>query len=164
MNEGPFAAIFTGVERINLAIKGLRTYGNVTDDADMRYLLGEALTLRAVFYADLMKAYGEVPARFEPVTPETIYLNKSDRDVIYKQILGDLEEAIPYLVWPGANAATASTGRMSRAFAEGLYARLQDIRKQDREQWRSSCRDHALRNFDKQLALGEYLKLYESLS
>ena len=47
---------------------------------------------------------------------------------------------------------------------EGLYARLQDIRKQDREQWRSSCRDHALRNFDKQLALGEYLKLYESLS
>ena len=124
VSEGPFAAMFTGIERINLAIKGLRTYGNVSDDQDMRYLLGEALTLRAVFYADLMKAYGEVPARFEPVTPETIYRNKSDRDVIYKQILGDLEEAIPYLAWPNANAATASTGRMSRAFAEGLYARL----------------------------------------
>lgn len=47
---------------------------------------------------------------------------------------------------------------------EGLYARLQDIRKQDREQWRRSCRDHALRNFDKRLALDGYLKLYESLS
>ena len=124
VSENPFASMFVGIERINLVIKGLRTYGNVSADENMRYLLGEALTLRAVFYADLMKAYGEVPARFEPVTPETIYLNKSDKDVIYKQILADLEEAIPYLVWPNGNAATASTGRMSRAFAEGLYARL----------------------------------------
>ena len=124
VNENPFASMYIGIERINLVIKGLRQYGNVSSDKEMRFLLGEALTLRAVFYADLMKAFGEVPARFEPVSPETIYLNKSDRDVIYKQLLGDLEEAIPYLPWPTGNAATASTGRMSRAFAEGLYARL----------------------------------------
>ena len=124
VSEGPFASMYIGVERINLAIKGLRQYGNTSNDADMRYLLGEALTLRAVFYADLLKAYGEVPARFEPVSPSTIYLNKSDKDVIYKQILGDLEEAIPYLTWANGNSATSSIGRMSRAFAEGLYARL----------------------------------------
>ncbi len=47
---------------------------------------------------------------------------------------------------------------------KGLYGRLQEIRKQDRESWRRSCRAYALRHFDKRAALDEYLKLYESLS
>lgn len=112
-----YANMFLGVERANLCIKGIRKYGNES----IMPLLGEALTLRAVLYADLLRTYGEVPARFEPVGPETIYLNKSDRDVIFKQILADLEEAIPLLPLP---ANTVHTGRPSRAFAEGLYARL----------------------------------------
>lgn len=124
IEKGPFASIYEGIERVNLCIQGLRTYGNVNADENMRYLLGEALVLRAVLYADLMKAYGEVPARFEPVSADKIYLNKSDKDIIYKQLLGDIEEAIPYLPWPNGNAATQSTGRISKAFAEGLYARL----------------------------------------
>jgi len=124
LDKGPFASMYEGIERVNLCIKGLREYGNVGEKEDMRYLLGEALVLRAVLYADLMKAYGEVPARFEPVSPATIYLNKTDKDVIFKQILADIEEAIPYLPHPNGNAATASTGRISKAFAEGLYARL----------------------------------------
>ncbi|MBO4446663.1 MAG: RagB/SusD family nutrient uptake outer membrane protein [Bacteroidales bacterium] len=124
VSKNPFASMFTGIERVNLCIQGLQKYGNIETDADMRYLLGEALVLRAVLYADLMKAYGEVPARFKPITPETIYLNKSDKDVILKQLLLDLDEAITYLPWPNGNAATTSTGRISKAFAEGLYARL----------------------------------------
>jgi len=47
---------------------------------------------------------------------------------------------------------------------KGLYARLQEIRKQDREGWRRNCREYALRNFDKDLAFKEYIKLYEELS
>ncbi len=124
IEKGPFASLYEGIERVNLCIKNLREYGNVSQKEDMRFLLGEALVLRAVLYADLLKAYGEVPARFEPVSASTIYLNKSDKDVIYKQLLADIEEAIPYLPWPNGNAATASTGRVSKAFAEGLYARL----------------------------------------
>ena len=124
LDKGPFASMYEGIERVNLCIKGLREYGNVAEKEDMRYLLGEALVLRAVLYADLMKAYGEVPARFEPVSPSTIYLNKSDKDVIFKQILADIEESSPYLPHPNGNAATASTGRISKSFAEGLYARL----------------------------------------
>lgn len=124
VEKNPFSSAYEGIERVNLCIRNLRKYGDVSQKEDMRYLLGEALVLRAVIYADLLKAYGEVPARFEPVSPETIYLNKSDKDVIYKQILGDIEEAIPYLPWPGGNAATQSTGRISKAFAQGLYARL----------------------------------------
>ena len=123
-DNGPYNELYSGIERVNLTINGIRKYGDPQERPEMAALLGEALTLRAVLYAELLKAFGEVPARFEPVTPETIYLNKSDRDVIYKQLLGDLEEAFNYMAWPGQSAATSTTARASLALAKGLYARL----------------------------------------
>ena len=124
VSGNPYSELMVGIERANLCIKGIRQYGNIEADAEMANLYGEALCARALLYAELLKAYGEVPARFEPVGPETIYLNKSDKDVIYKQLLSDLEEAIALMKWPGACAATSTTARPSKAFAEGLYARL----------------------------------------
>ena len=122
--EGCYTLMYTAIERANLAIEGLRKFGNVEQNADMAYLLGEALTLRAMIYYDLCKAWGDVPARFEPVTSETIYLAKSSRDEIFKHILSDLEEAFAYLPYPGATANTQRTDRINKVFAEGLYARI----------------------------------------
>ena len=124
LSNGPFPLMYMGIERANLVIEGLREYGNTAERADMAYLLGEALTLRAMIYYDLTKAWGDVPARFESLTSETIYAPKDSRDVIYKQILADLDEAIPYLPYPGATAATSRTDRINKVFAEGLYARI----------------------------------------
>ena len=124
LSNGPFPLMYMGIERANLVIEGLREYGNTAERADMAYLLGEALTLRAMIYYDLTKAWGDVPARFESLTSETIYAPKDSRDVIYKQILADLDEAIPYLPYPGASAATSRTDRINKVFAEGLYARI----------------------------------------
>lgn len=122
--EGIYTLMYTAIERANLAIEGLRKYGDVGNKADMAYLLGEALTLRAMLYYDLCKAWGDVPARFESVKAETIYLPKSSREVIFKQILSDLDEAIGYLPYPGKTAATGRTDRINKVFAEGLYARI----------------------------------------
>ena len=36
---------------------------------------------------------------------------------------------------------------------KGLYAALQDIRQQDRGAWRRSCREYALRHFEKSFAI-----------
>ena len=116
--------MFVGVERANLAIEGLRAYGDVENQPDMAYLLGEALTLRAMIYYDLIKAWGDVPARFEPINSDNIFMAKSSRDTIFVQILKDLEEAIPYLYWPGQSTQTATTDRINKAFACGLYARI----------------------------------------
>jgi hypothetical protein len=63
-DNNAYAMFYQGVERANLAIKGIRQYGDVAKNKDMAHLLGEALTLRAVLYNDLIKAWGEVPARF----------------------------------------------------------------------------------------------------
>lgn len=124
LTNGPFPLMYMGIERANLVIEGLRTYGDIEHNENMAYLLGEALTLRAMIYYDLIKAWGDVPARFSPVTSETIYLPKSNRDEIFIQILSDLEEAIPYLPYPGATAETSRTDRINKVFAEGLYARI----------------------------------------
>ncbi len=119
-----WAKFYEGIERANMIIRGLRAYGNVNNDRRMAQLLGETLTLRAMIYQDLVKAWGDVPARFEPNSSETVYVQKSDRDVIYKQLLSDLAEADTLCYWPNESDITKTTERVSRAFVKGLRARL----------------------------------------
>lgn len=115
-----FSGNFQGIERANLCIRGLREFGNIDNNPEMGALYGEALTARALLYADLLNMYGEVPARFEPIAQETIYLPKSDKDVIYKQLLSDLEEAAKYLDYKAQTVLT----QPGKACANGMYARL----------------------------------------
>jgi hypothetical protein len=119
-----YACFFNAIETANCCIEGIRAYGSPETNETMSYLLGEALTLRAQFYYDLIRAWGDVPARFEPVSENTIYLAKSDRDVIYKQIIADLKEAADYLPWPGQSTRTSTVERVNKAYALGLRARL----------------------------------------
>ena len=119
-----WACMYSGIERANLCIRGLRLYGNPTPGSELGQLLGEALTLRAIYYADLLKTWGDVPARFEPINSETIYLEKTNRDVIYKKLIKDLGEASSLVAWPNETAATTSVERINKAFVKGLRSRL----------------------------------------
>lgn len=123
-DNNAYAKFYEGIERANLAIEGLRQYGDIENKPDMAQLLGEALTLRAVIYNDLIKAWGDVPARFVPNGPDNVYLPRTNRDIIYKQLLADLKEAEDYCYWPNENKITQSTERISKAFVKGLRARL----------------------------------------
>lgn len=126
LNEstGIYNQMYTAIEYANQCISGLRQYGNTESRPEMAYLLGEALTLRALFYYDLIKAWGDVPARFEPVTTATIYLAKSNRDEILSQLIADLQEASNYVYWPTEAEQTKTTGRINKAFTKGLLARI----------------------------------------
>lgn len=123
-DNNAYAKFYEAIERANLAIDGIRKYGNIEANKDMAHLLGEALTLRAVVYNDLVKAWGDVPARFEPNNSGNMYKGRTNKDEIYKRILADLEEAEQYCYWPKENAITKSTERVSKAFVKGLRARL----------------------------------------
>lgn len=116
--------IYVGIERANKCIEGIRTYGTTEPGTELGRLLGVALTYRAVFYADLIKAWGDVPARFEPINSETLYLEKANRDIIYKQIIADLEEAATLVPWPNEVSSTSTVERINKAFVKGLRARL----------------------------------------
>jgi SusD family. len=123
-DNNAWAKMYEGIERANLAIEGLRAYGDIENQADMAHLLGEALTLRAILYLDLVKGWGDVPLRLEPVTSETMYLPRTDRDIIYKQLLVDLAEAENLVAWPNGSTITSSTERVNKAFVKGLTARI----------------------------------------
>jgi hypothetical protein len=119
-----YAMMFSGIERANVCIKGLRQYGNPLPGTEMGQLLGEALALRAIYYADLIKAWGDVPARFEPITSETLYLPKSSRDILYKQLIADLGEASTLVAWPNETAYTSTVEHINKAFVKAFRARL----------------------------------------
>ena len=123
-SNNAWAQMYTGIERANLSIRGLREYADIEGDPNMAHLLGEALTLRAIYYADLVKTWGDVPANFEPTTEETLYLPRTSRDVIYKQLLADLEEAATLVPWPNEAAITNTVEYVNKAFVKGLRARL----------------------------------------
>ena len=123
-DNNAYAKFYEGIERANLAIEGIRKHGNIEANADMRHLLGEALTLRAVVYNDLVKAWGDVPARFVPNNPTNVYMPRANKDEIYKQLLADLAEAEQYCYWPKESSITKSTERVSKAFVKGLRARI----------------------------------------
>ena len=119
-----WAMMYLGIERANICIRGLRAYGTPAPGNEMGQLLGEALTLRAVYYADLLKTWGDIVARFTPVSSETMYLPKTSRDVIYKQIIADLKEASDLVVWPNGNSRTLTSEGINKAFVKAFRARL----------------------------------------
>ena len=123
-DNNAYGKFYEGIERANLAIEGLRKYGDVANNKNMAQLLGEALNLRAVIYADLTKAWGDVPARFTPNNNDNIYMPRCNRDSIYKVLLADLKEAENYCYWPNQNSVTKSTERVSKSFVKALRARI----------------------------------------
>lgn len=115
--------IYSAIERANLAIEGLRENADTTNVA-MRNLLGEALTLRALNYIDLINMWGDVPVRFESMNSQNMYPAREDRDVIYKQLIADLQDAARLSAWPYEVDATSTVERVNKAFVYGLLSRV----------------------------------------
>lgn len=118
----------TMIERSNNAIEGLREYGNVKEDAKMRYLLGEALFLRSFAYLEMVKYWGDVPARFTSIAADMdgVMSPKTDRNVVYEQLRKDLTEAAELMPWSPevpVLGAKNNIGRASKASALALLAR-----------------------------------------
>lgn len=120
--------IYKLIERSNLIIKGIRE-SNLLNDPDksekMYVFLGEALTMRAMGYYELVKHWGDVPFKEEITLPDlsNVYLPKTDRDTIYNHIIKDLKEAEVYVPWLGEKN-TSTVERISKGFVKGFLARV----------------------------------------
>lgn len=126
---GPFQLLYAGIERANTCIKKIPTMdlyhgGSSSDQRELKRLHGEALTLRAQYYFELIRNWGDVPAQFEPsIDQKDLFLPKTDRDTIYERILNDLkvaEELVPWRNEPGV----AVDERITKGAVKGLRARL----------------------------------------
>ena len=96
--DDPFRQLYSGIERANLCIKYIPTStvyqnGSQSDKDMMDRYLGEALTLRAQFYYELIRNWGDVPFQNKPASDyDNLFLAKTDRDVI----VCIREHAIPF--------------------------------------------------------------------
>ncbi|OQP43190.1 carbohydrate-binding protein SusD [Niastella yeongjuensis] len=127
--EGPFNQLYAGIERANICIKNIPNMdlyknGTASEVMQLQRLYGEALTLRAQFYFELIRNWGDVPALFDPAIDQPdLFLAKADRDSIYNHVLDDLKLAATLLPWRNEAGAT-NDERITKGAAKALRARI----------------------------------------
>lgn len=125
--SNPFRQLYRGVEKANLCIEQipqmkLYTDGTDAEQRDLRRLYGEALTLRAQFYFELIRNWGDVPAPMVPSYQQSnLFIPRSDRDSTYDKILDDLATAIDLLPW---RTEVTRNERITKGAAKALRARI----------------------------------------
>lgn len=125
--KDPWGYLNSAIEKCNNIIEGIEEFGNM-ENAKMKYLLGEAYFLRSFCYFEMVKLWGDVPARFVSLAkdPKGLDIKKSDRTDVLVQLREDLKKAADLMPWskdcPGN--AKNSTCRPSKGAAYALLARL----------------------------------------
>jgi len=128
----PFNRLYQGIEVANQCIKyipqmSLYTNGTAQQQGELRRLYGEALTLRAQYFFELIKNWGDVPAEWVPSADlSNLFLAKTDRDSIYDHILNDLQTAEALVPWRSGVAALGDPvdERLTKGAVKGLRARI----------------------------------------
>lgn len=121
---------YLGISRANVVLE--KVPGIDMDTAVQSRLLGEARFLRALFYFNLVRLFGDVPLVTVPVspdlTPEEIYPFRAPVQDVYARIIDDLNVAAEKL--PAKYPNTNDKGRATQGAAWGLlskvYLTLQD--------------------------------------
>lgn len=62
--------------------------------------------------------WGDVPARLTSLNADNMYSGREDRDVIYKQLIIDLQEAQDLCAWPNEIDATKTVERVNKVFVK----------------------------------------------
>lgn len=128
----PFNQLYKGVERANQCIKyipqmDLYNNGSAGDQAELKRLYGEALTLRAQYYFELIRNWGDIPVQWEPSADQPdLFLAKTDRDSIYDHLLNDLQIAEDLVPWRSGVSALGDPidERLTKGAVKGLRARI----------------------------------------
>jgi len=124
---------YIGIRRANLVLDNIP--GITMDDALKNQYLAEAKFLRAWYYINLVKTFGDVPLIL--TANQNVYdLERAPRQAVYDQIIKDLQEAIPVLPeaskYPAADRGRATKGAAS-AYLGKVYLYLNDFVKA--EEW-----------------------------
>ena len=124
----PFRQLYRGVEKANLCIEQIPlmaqyTNGTATEQAQLKRLHGEALTLRAQYYFELIRNWGDVPAPMIPAYKQAdLYPLAADRDSTYDKLLEDLALAKTLLPW--RTEAGPRNERITKGAAMALRAKI----------------------------------------
>jgi hypothetical protein len=88
-----WTSYYKGIANANIAIAKIP--GITMDETEKQKLIGEAKYLRAYYYFNLVRIFGNIPLTLEPIdlTSEDLYATPADPEDIYNQIVLDLKDA-----------------------------------------------------------------------
>ena len=122
--ESTWGLLYTGIDRANniLAKYQQVPMANLQDTINVKRYVAETKALRASCYFDLVRLWGDVPLKTNYSTAtDNFQLARTDRELVYDQIVKDMTEAIPDLPW--YNSAGTYDGRLTKGAVMGLLAR-----------------------------------------
>jgi hypothetical protein len=130
--NSPWSQLYQGIERANICIyyiprMDLYAKGTAQQVGELKRLYGESLTLRAQYYLELIRNWGDVPAQFVPsAMMDNVFQAKTDRDTIYNHLLNDLLLAESLVPWRTDIAALGDLPdeRITLGAVKGLRARI----------------------------------------
>ena len=108
---------YIGVDRCNRVIQLAETAE--LSAAERAVKVGEALTLRALYYYYLVEQFGAIPFPVEPYTELQVTAERVPEETIYAQLIGDLEQAQAVLP-----LTSPQFGRVTKGVAQMLLAKL----------------------------------------
>jgi len=118
---------YSAIERANYAIDNMSKMellksGSDEEKATLSQYIGEVKFLRALCYFDLVRLWGDVPFKITPTyVGEELNLPRTDRELIYDQIIADLDYAKAVLPW---SSETALNERVTQGAARGYLVRV----------------------------------------
>jgi len=120
--EAVWQATYQGIERANYMIEGIQEMQGFAENKKLQSLVAEAKFLRAFLSFNLVKYWGDVPYKTTSTgSYEEAYQPRTSREVIYDQIVDDLDDAKENMSW--ANEAS-SPERATQGAARALLMRV----------------------------------------
>jgi hypothetical protein len=130
----PFTQLFQGIEYANICIDNIpkmAMYAGGTDKEkkQLQRMLGEALTLRAQFYFEAIRNWGDLPAQFQPayaLAASNPFPKRVGVDTLYDQLLADLKTAADLVPWRNEITTIGDQvdERLTKGTVKGLRARI----------------------------------------
>lgn len=117
--KGAWTTSYSGINRSNLVIKDVDET-TVLSDAEKATYIAEAKTLKAFYYLQLWKFWGNVPY-YEKNLESPYIAEQLSASEVYNKVIAMLEEVIKSNALPMKETA-ARSGHATQAFAEMLFA------------------------------------------
>ena len=131
---GSYNQLFKGIQYANLCIANIPSmslYSTGTDQQkkQLQRMYGEALTLRAQFYYEAIRNWGDLPAHFQPAEVQATqdpFPKRTDRDSLYDHILADLKTAEDLVPWRNEVTTIGDQvdERITKGTVKGVRARI----------------------------------------
>ncbi|MDB5201103.1 MAG: RagB/SusD family nutrient uptake outer membrane protein [Ferruginibacter sp.] len=123
-----FNQFYAGIERANNCIyyiPKMPQYSETAQSSDavqLRRMVGEALTVRAQYYFELTRIWGDVPVQWEPSAFQAnLFPRRTSRDTIYTRLLSDLALAKTLMPW---RTQATQDERFTKGSAMALRAKI----------------------------------------